>query len=201
MKTLIFQLLFTAVVLPVISYNFDQPLTDRQWEVLSVISKIAFAKFLLVFFLNTATDNYSQVDKLWSVMPGIYAWTMAYLSGFAPRQTLAASLITVWGCRLTFNFARKGGYSWRFWEGEEDYRWAIVRQNPLFKSKISWFLFNLFFISLYQTYLIMGFTVPILLTFDEKAPALGNWDYLASGLVLSFWLFETIADEQQWAFQ
>ena len=92
---------------------------------------------------------------------------------------------------MTFNFARKGGYSWKFWEGEEDYRWAIVRQNPLFKSKITWFLFNLFFISLYQTYLIMGFTVP----------ALGVWDIVASVLVLSFWLFETIADEQQWAFQ
>ena len=56
------------------------------------------------------------------------------MSGFAPRQTLAASLVTVWGIRLTFNFARKGGYSWKFWEGEEDYRWAIVRKNPLFKS-------------------------------------------------------------------
>jgi steroid 5-alpha reductase family enzyme len=67
-------------------------------------------------------------------MPGVYAWAMAYMSGFAPRQTLAASLVTVWGIRLTFNFARKGGYSWKFWEGEEDYRWAIVRRNPLFKS-------------------------------------------------------------------
>ena len=59
-----------------------------------------------------------------------------------------------------------------------------------------WFLFNLFFISLYQTYLIMGFTVPILLTFDEKAPGLGLWDIIATILVLSFWLIETIADEQ-----
>ena len=126
---------------------------------------------------------------------------MAYMSGFAPRQTLAASLVTVWGIRLTFNFARKGGYSWKFWEGEEDYRWAIVRKNPLFKSEVTLFLFNLFFISLYQTYLIMGFTVPILLTFDEKAPALGTLDYVASGLYLSFWLFETVADEQQWSFQ
>jgi steroid 5-alpha reductase family enzyme len=41
-------------------------------------------------------------------------------------------LITVWGARLTFNFARKGGYSWKFWSGEEDYRWEEVRKNPLF---------------------------------------------------------------------
>jgi steroid 5-alpha reductase family enzyme len=163
--------------------------------VITVLRKIAFVKFLLVFFLNTVTGNYSQVDKLWSLMPGLYAWVMAYLSGFEPRQTLAASLITVWGARLTFNFARKGGYSWKFWSGEEDYRWEEVRKNPLFKSKIVWFLFNLFFISLYQTYLIMGFTVPIVLTFDSKAPPLGKWDLLATVLILGFWLFETIADE------
>jgi len=52
MKALILQLLFTAVVLPVISYYFDQPLTGRQWEVLSAISVIAFFKFVLVFVLS-----------------------------------------------------------------------------------------------------------------------------------------------------
>lgn len=33
-----------------------------------------------------------------------------------------AILVNLWGIRLTLNFARKGGYSWKFWEGEEDYR-------------------------------------------------------------------------------
>ena len=41
-----------AVVLPVISYYFDQSLTERQREVLSAISVIAFFKFLLVFVLS-----------------------------------------------------------------------------------------------------------------------------------------------------
>lgn len=51
-----------------------------------------------------------------------------------------ALLVTVWGFRLTFNFARKGGFSGivtndengfriRPWVGEEDYRWAILRKN------------------------------------------------------------------------
>jgi steroid 5-alpha reductase family enzyme len=53
--------------------------------VITVLRKIAFVKFVLVFFLNTVTGNYSQVDKLWSLMPGLYAWVMAYLSGFEPR--------------------------------------------------------------------------------------------------------------------
>ena len=33
------------------------------------------------------------------------------------------ALVTLWGARLTFNFARKGGYA----PGGEDYRWAVLR--------------------------------------------------------------------------
>lgn len=43
------------------------------------------------------------------------------LAGFAsfadPRLNLMAVLVTLWGARLTYNFARKGGYT-----GMEDYR-------------------------------------------------------------------------------
>ena len=35
-----------------------------------------------------------------------------------PRLLLIAALVTIWGARLTFNFWRKGGYSWT----NEDYR-------------------------------------------------------------------------------
>jgi steroid 5-alpha reductase family enzyme len=103
---------------------------------------------------------------------------------------------------LTWNFNRKGGYSWRFWEGEEDYRWAVLRKNPIFANKFVWFLFNLFFISLYQSYLIMGFTLPIVMTFDQKAnPHLNTWDYATAFLFIIFLVIETVADNQQWAFQ
>lgn len=107
-----------------------------------------------------------------------------------------AFLVTLWGVRLTFNFARKGAYSWKFWEGEEDYRWAVLRKNPLFASKVVWQLFNLSFISFYQTFLIMSFTLPMLLAISAKPKPLESLDYAAAGLVLFFIIFETIADEQ-----
>jgi len=44
-------------------------------------------------------------------------------------------LVTVWSIRLTYNFARRGGYSWKFWDGEEDYRWDILRQKPGFNNE------------------------------------------------------------------
>ena len=82
MKTLIFVLLFTAIVLPYVSYNFDEPLTPRQWEVLTLLSYMAFAKAVIVFIVSTIADNYSQIDKLWSIMPVVFGWTIAYKGGF-----------------------------------------------------------------------------------------------------------------------
>lgn len=131
---LVFLLLITAVVVPYISYNFDQPLTPRQLEVLKVLSIIAGVKSVVVFVLGEATRNLSQVDKLWSLMPGIYAWIMVVMGEWNKRLVIMAGLITLWGIRLTFNFWKKGGYTWKFWEGEEDYRWAYVRKNSMFKN-------------------------------------------------------------------
>ena len=41
------------------------------------------------------------------------------------RVNLMTVLVVAWGVRLTYNFARKGGYK----KGGEDYRWAHVREQ------------------------------------------------------------------------
>lgn len=61
-----------------------------------------------------------------------------------------AVLATLWGMRLTFNFARKGAYSIKFWTGEEDYRWKVLRERKEFQPRWKWALFDLLFISVYQ---------------------------------------------------
>ncbi len=70
-----------------------------------------------------------------------------------------AVLVSIWGIRLSYNFSRRGGYSIRFWTGEEDYRWAVLRAKPEFAAKWKWILFNLLFISLYQMGLILLMTL------------------------------------------
>ncbi len=70
-----------------------------------------------------------------------YAWHFAALSGWDSRGLLMAVLITMWGVRLTFNFWRKGGYN-----GEEDYRWAVLRTK--INNKFLFTIFNLTFISM-----------------------------------------------------
>ena len=61
------------------------------------------------------TKDTSWVDRIWSIVPVAYVWIFA---GFAigagedaGRLVLMAVLVTAWGARLTFNFARKGGYT------------------------------------------------------------------------------------------
>jgi len=145
------------------------------------------------FTFGIVTKDYSWIDRIWSILPACFAWYYAYRSGFALAPTAGAQLATVWGLRLTFNFARKGGYS-----GVEDYRWAVMRQK--ISNPFLWQVFNLLFISLFQSGLFVLFTYPIYsLTFyaAESLPAL-FWVFFALGILLI--CFEFTADQQQWNF-
>lgn len=193
-------LIFTLIVVPVFSFYFDAPLSGEQRDILNVLLWITGGIAAYCFILSEITKNYSQVDKLWSVAPLVYAWYIAYANEFSDRAILMAVLVSIWGIRLTFNFARRGGYSWKFWTGEEDYRWPVLRQmSPLNKPWV-FSLFNLFFISIYQNFLILLFTLPALYAIGGDQPL--NWiDYLAAALVVFFVAIEFVADQQQYDFQ
>lgn len=197
-KTVIL-LLITIVVIPTIAFYFDDPLNELQSDILHRLVIIYLVAALFCFVVSTITDNFSQVDKLWSVMPLIYAWLAAYYSDFDPRISLMAVVVSLWGIRLTYNFSRRGGYSWKFWEGDEDYRWAILRAKPEFQAKWKWICMNLFFISLYQMGLILMFTLPIVKSIGGSQLI---WaDYLLAILIVVLIILEMIADQQQWVFQ
>ncbi|MBK6541927.1 MAG: DUF1295 domain-containing protein [Flavobacteriales bacterium] len=193
-------LLITLILVPIISYFADAPLTALQATTLRTLLLIYVTTALACYAVAELTRNCSQVDKLWSVMPVVYAWVMADAAGFTPRALLMAFLVTAWGVRLTYNFGRRGGYSWKFWEGEEDYRWEVLRRNPVLAKPWAWRLFNLFFISLYQLGLVLLFTLPMLLVIDAPGEV-GVLDVALAALFLLFLVFETIADQQQWDFQ
>ena len=153
-------LILTFIVVPVASFYFDDPLSPEQSEILWSCIYIYLGVALSCFLISEITGNCSQVDKIWSIMPIVYAWYIAIAGGMNERMVLMAVLVTLWGVRLTYNFSRRGAYSWKFWSGEEDYRWAVLREKPELKGKTRWFFFNLFFISLYQQGLILLFTLP-----------------------------------------
>ena len=89
----------------------------------------------------------------------------------------------------------------KFWEGEEDYRWEILRKNPLLQNRVVWTLFNFFFISLYQHGLLMLITLPMIVIIGSEATALGLADVAVALLFVGLVVYETIADQQQWVYQ
>jgi steroid 5-alpha reductase family enzyme len=98
-------LIFTLLVVPVFSYLFGIPLGVREWDALWTLIKICGFSVAYCFLVGELTNNNSQVDKYWSILPIIYVWVMAYFGDFSPRMILLAVLVSVWGSRLTYNFA------------------------------------------------------------------------------------------------
>jgi len=201
MKKTVFFLLITLFMLPVCAFYFGTPPNDIQWSMISNAYLIAEAVIFITFAMGQLTGNYSQVDKLWSIAPVIYVWYMAYLGQWNDRMLIMAILVSLWGVRLTYNFARREAYSWRFWEGAEDYRWEILRKKPGLKNPFVWTLFNLGFICFYQNTLIFLITLPVIAVYAENVATVGMIDYLLAFLFMAALFVEYIADQQQYDFQ
>ncbi len=185
---------------PVLYFLVGPELNDVQLETLKILLIIAGCSALWCFAVGEISRNNSQMDKLWSILPEVYVWIVAVRGGMHPRLVVMAILATLWGARLTFNFARKGAYSIKFWTGEEDYRWRVLRGKKEFSSRIVWALFDLFFISIYQNLLVLATTLPALISMTSKEP-FGVADAVAAVLMFGFIVLETVSDEQQWRFQ
>jgi steroid 5-alpha reductase family enzyme len=178
------------------------PLNQIQLDALYSTIYIVAGVVAYSFVVGEITGNNSQVDKLWSIVPIIYVWNMTYFGGMQERMVLMSILVTIWGIRLTYNFARRGAYQWKFWEGEEDYRWEELRNRPGFNNRFVWMLFDLFFICGYQNTLIFLFTLPILTALGtDSAISLTLIDYLLAVIFICFVVIEYVSDQQQYDFQ
>ena len=147
-----------------------------------------------VWLLSVVTREYSWVDRIWSLVPIAYLGIFAGAAGFADvRLDVMAGLGALWGLRLTFNFARKGGYA----RGGEDYRWAVLRERM---APWQFQLFNLGFITVYQNAILLLICLPAYTALTHRTP-FGFWDVVVAVLFLAFLVGETVADQQQWTFQ
>lgn len=64
----ILALLVTIIVIPILAFSMDEPLTLVQNEVLMKLLVVYLAAALLCFVVSSIAKNYSQVDKLWSCL-------------------------------------------------------------------------------------------------------------------------------------
>ena len=171
------------------------------------ITSLAFSIALAPIFLivSEVNKNYSQVDRMWSILPTIYnvhyaVW--AYLAGYDTTRIGGVALAsTIWSTRLTYNYWRRGGYS----VGSEDYRWEIVKD---YTGPAVMFVFNVVFISLAQSLLLCVVTMPsYVILLSERlvsARALPSWsvgDTIAFSTMLSLVVLTGVGDQQQWNYQ
>lgn len=166
-----------------------------------LMTSLAFAVLFitpLVLLVSEINRNYSQVDRLWSILPALYnvhygVW--AHLNGLpALRLDHVMAVSLLWGGRLTFNYWRKGGYQ----VGSEDYRWNIVKD---YIGAPGMFILNVTFISLGQNILLWLITTPtyiLLLNSRIKGNALATHDTLFGRAMLVVVVLEFFADQQQW---
>lgn len=162
-------------------------------EPLATLVLVCAAVSALCWLLSVVTREYSWVDRLWSIAPPAYLWMLSVKSGFAePRLTLMTALATAWGARLTYNFARKGGYR----KGGEDYRWAVLRERL---GPVGFQVFNATFLAPGQNVILLLLALPGLAVLEARAP-LDVFDVVLAGLFLLALVGETVADEQQWRF-
>jgi steroid 5-alpha reductase family enzyme len=159
---------------------------------LLVVALTAAGVCLFTWITSLITHEHSWVDRLWSIVPVVYVWIFAGFTGLTDvRLVVMAVLATLWGARLTFNFARKGGYT-----GTEDYRWAILRARM---KRWQFEVFNLFFIVLYQNAILVLITLAAFTAYENQTP-FGALDIAVAVLFLALLIGETVADQQQWVF-
>ena len=160
---------------------------------LSWVIAVAGVACVVAWGASLITRDTSWVDRMWSILPETYVWIFALHTHPLNRAvTVLAVLTTLWGARLTFNFARKGGYS-----GVEDYRWAVLRRSM---SRAQFQLFNLFFIVIYQNVLLVLIALPAWALSQRDHGTWNASDVVLSVVFLALLVGETIADEQQWRF-
>ncbi|EXJ82130.1 hypothetical protein A1O1_08199 [Capronia coronata CBS 617.96] len=194
--------------LPVVFVEaFTSPVALKQLylDTNPLITAVAFSLAIAPVFLliSEINKNYSQVDRVWSILPTIYNVhfaAYAHLAGIkTTRLDIVAAISTIWSTRLTYNYFRKGGYS----IGSEDYRWAIVKERV---GPSVFFVFNIVFISLYQSLLLLSVTTPTyvllltqrLATHSSKMPSVDWEDLLAGTMMLCCIGIAFVADQQQW---
>ena len=186
-----------------LSSALSSPLSLSSWSTDPVAASfvVCLAFSVSCFVVSTLSKNYSQVDKLWSITPALYSWIPVIYSykqtgSSAPRLLLMAAVSTVWSIRLTWNFNRRGGYHFpRFWNGDEDYRWPLLRAGKIanltfLQNEVSWCVFNLTFVSFYQHVLLWLTAAPALVawTAEEVCGEGGGGRLLVSLLLLVFLL-------------
>lgn len=156
-------------------------LPDVYLYALYAISLFALCGWLL----SLATQHYSHVDCMWSLFFAMTAFTSIYFADELHfRATVIMTLVIFWAFRLSIYIA------WRNW-GQEDLRYAVIRQNnePNFWIKSIYIVFG------FQAVLAWIISYPLFAAIQSKV-SFGLIDVIALNFVLVGLYWEIVADWQ-----
>lgn len=146
---------------------------------------------LIIFAFSYFYDNSSFYDPYWSVIPIVIAGVLTYLgletAANPLRIFLLLGLVSFWGIRLTFNWARG-------WQGLHHQDWRYVDLEA--KHGSLYWLVSFGGIHFLPTVLVYMGCLALYPAMMLEGQALGIVDLLAFVVTLGAVLIEFIADEQ-----
>ena len=157
---------------------------------LALVAVGDLAGTVVIFLFSVVFRNSSFYDPYWSVAPvviAVYLWLG--FDGGAPlaRQILLTGLVTVYGARLTYNWARG-------WTGldHEDWRYVDLRAQTgaLFP------VVNFLGIMLFPTVLVYLGSVPMIPAMVDGEAPLNVWDAVGAVILFGGTVIEGVADVQ-----
>ena len=156
---------------------------------LAVALAADLAATLAIFAWSVAYRNSSFYDAYWSVAPipiAIY-WIAVSEGAVGARQALVLLLITAWGLRLTWNWARG-------WQGlaHEDWRYVDLQR----KTGRAWWPVSLVGVHLMPTFWVFGGMLGVWAALCEPARPLGPLDGIAALVTAGAIALEAGADAQ-----
>lgn len=146
---------------------------------------------VIVFAFSFRFDNSSFYDPYWSVIPILIAAFLLFWgwdSGADQMRSAAAMLlVTLWGVRLTWNWARN-------WRGlsHQDWRYVDLQQK---NGRVYW-LVSFLGIHLMPTVLVFLGCLPLFTMMTQGGRPVGFLDFAGFMLALSAIWLEATADNQ-----
>lgn len=193
-RSFAFALVAFAYVIAHVAASAIAHALDGALHPLWVVAAADVGATIVVFVFSRAFDNSSFYDAYWSVAPVSIAWWLALHDGGAlgPRQWLVLSLVSLYGLRLTFNWAR--GWAGL---GHEDWRYVELRQKT---GKLYWVV-SFLGLHFFPTVVVLLGVLPLHAALDRGGAGLSWLDALGGLVTLGAIVIEAVADEQLRAFR
>lgn len=158
---------------------------NPDWTIVALSALGASIAMTVLWLVQRRTGDAGIADVGWALGVGalavLYAWCG---QGYGLRRLLVAAMGGIWALRLAVYLLRD-----RVFQGEEDGRYQMLRQNWGARAQ-----FNFFWFLQVQAFFIVVFSLPFLVVVYRVDVGLDGWDWAAVTLWLLALVGESVAD-------